>query len=334
MSDIKHELQQQRGVALIIVLLIVALVSVLATQMGSRLQLQVKRASNIKDNNQAYWYAMGAEQYAQKSIKFLLENSDGVINLNQQWSEPFVYPLEGGGIQAQLLDMQSCFNINSLQGGDQSSTGAGTRSGPSERQLAFKRLMTNINPDISTYDIDTFSDSLVDWLDADSNMLPQGAEDSEYESRQFPYLAANNLMAHKSELRLVNGASIEWLADVLDQVCVIPSDDQLKINVNTIDEESIAVLAALTGLDESGAQDIISNRPDDGYQTKDEFLAVNTISALNMPSEREDWFDVTTQHFILKVKTSYNNATFSMLSVFKVDDNQNVTVLRREFALQ
>ena len=122
MSNIKHELQQQRGVALIIVLLIVALVSVLATQMGSRLQLQVKRASNIKDNNQAYWYAMGAEQYAQKSIKFLLENSDGVINLNQQWSEPFVYPLEGGGIQAQLLDMQSCFNINSLQGGDQSST--------------------------------------------------------------------------------------------------------------------------------------------------------------------------------------------------------------------
>lgn len=90
MSNIKHELQQQRGVALIIVLLIVALVSVLATQMGSRLQLQVKRASNIKDNNQAYWYAMGAEQYAQKSIKFLLENSDGVINLNQQWSEPFV----------------------------------------------------------------------------------------------------------------------------------------------------------------------------------------------------------------------------------------------------
>ena len=54
MSNIKHELQQQRGVALIIVLLIVALVSVLATQMGSRLQLQVKRASNIKDNNQAY----------------------------------------------------------------------------------------------------------------------------------------------------------------------------------------------------------------------------------------------------------------------------------------
>ena len=35
--------QQQRGMALLIVLFIVALVSVLATEMGSRLQLQVQR---------------------------------------------------------------------------------------------------------------------------------------------------------------------------------------------------------------------------------------------------------------------------------------------------
>jgi general secretion pathway protein K len=299
--------------------------------MGSRLQLQVKRASNIKDNNQAYWYAMGAEQYAQKSIKFLLENSDGVINLNQQWSEPFVYPLEGGGIQAQLLDMQSCFNINSLQGGDQSSTGAGTRSGPSERQLAFKRLMTNINPDISTYDIDTFSDSLVDWLDADSNMLPQGAEDSEYESRQFPYLAANNLMAHKSELRLVNGASIEWLADVLDQVCVIPSDDQLKINVNTIDEEHAALLAGLTGLDLQQATSLLGNRPQDGWEDVSEFLAEPSVEALSLSDSRKEWFTVTTEYFILHTKTRYNKATFQLSTVFNASSDAGVKIIKREF---
>ena len=72
MNQLKNQRKQQ-GVALIIVLLIVAIVSVLATEMGSRLQLQIKRASNIKENNQAYWYAMGAEQYAQKSIKLLME---------------------------------------------------------------------------------------------------------------------------------------------------------------------------------------------------------------------------------------------------------------------
>ncbi|WP_339767698.1 type II secretion system minor pseudopilin GspK [uncultured Paraglaciecola sp.] len=329
MNHLMKPKQHQTGVALIIVLLIVALVSVLATEMGSRLQLQVKRASNIKDNNQAYWYAMGAEQYAQKSIKLLLENSDGVISFDQQWSEPFVYPLEGGGIQAQLYDMQSCFNVNSLRGGTQSS--AGGTSGPSERQMAFKRLMENVNGDISTYDIDTFSDSLVDWLDSDSDMSQQGAEDSEYESRQFPYLAANNLMAHKTELRLVNGVSSEWLDDLLKQVCVIPGNDDLKINVNTIDEKSAPVLAALTGLSLSEAQGIITNRPKEGFKTVADFLASSAITALNMPDERDDWFDVTTGHFLLEVKTAYNDATFSMVSVFAVDDSENVTLLRREF---
>ena len=138
-------------------------------------------------------------------------------------------------------------------------------------------------------------------------------------------------MAHKSELRLVNGVSIEWLDLLLKQVCVIPGNDQLKINVNTVDEKSAPVLAALTGLALSDAQDVIANRPKEGFKTKADFLADNAITALNMPSEREDWFDVTTSHFILQVKTTYNNATFSMATVFAVDDSQNVSILRREF---
>jgi general secretion pathway protein K len=94
MMQIAHK---QRGVALIIVLLIVAIVSVVATEMGSRLQLQVKRASNIKENNQAYWYAMGAEQYARKSINLLMKTDGDKIYLEQPWSQEFVYPIEGGG---------------------------------------------------------------------------------------------------------------------------------------------------------------------------------------------------------------------------------------------
>jgi general secretion pathway protein K len=317
--------KKHRGVALIIVLLILALVSVLATEMGSRLQLQVKRASNIKDSNQAYWYAMGAEQYARKSIQYLIQNSDGVIHLNQDWSDPFTYPITGGGIEAQLIDLQSCFNINSLLGGEQSSTSS------SERRTALESLIENINGDLSSYDIETFSDSIMDWLDSDSTMRDQGAEDSEYESKQFPYLAANNMMAHKSELRLINGVSTQWLDSLLKQVCVIPNVDEMKINVNTIDEDGAPLLAALTGLDLADALALITSRPTDGFETAAEFLAEDSITALSMAEEREDWFDVTTSYFLLKVKTTYNNATFNMVSVLSVDESENVRVLRREF---
>jgi general secretion pathway protein K len=57
---------RQRGIALIIVLMVVAFVAILGTEMGQRLQLQIQRTANIKDSNQAYWYALGAEQYAKK----------------------------------------------------------------------------------------------------------------------------------------------------------------------------------------------------------------------------------------------------------------------------
>lgn len=323
------KIPKQSGVALIIVLLIVAIVSLLATEMGARLQLQVKRAANIKDNNQAYWYAMGAEQYAQKSLKLLLENSDGVIHLNQPWAQKFVYPLDGGGIEAQLSDLHACFNLNALQpisnqNGQQSS------SSSSAQAQAFKNLMGNIDGDIPTFEIDTLTDSLSDWLDADDQMRSQGAEDSEYESRQFPYLAANSLLAHSSELRMINGVKMAWLAELLPLVCTIPASSELKINVNTINQENVAVLGALTG-DLAAAQNVIANRAEEGFKTKAEFLADSAITALDLTEQQKEWFDVTTTHFVLRTRTKYNNATFAMITVFAIDKNQNVTVLNREF---
>lgn len=320
--------RKQQGVALIIVLLIVAIVSVLATEMGGRLQLQVKRASNIKENNQAYWYAMGAEQYARKSIKKLMEEDGDVIHLQQPWVQEFVYPIQGGGIQAQLVDMQSCFNLNALKA--TAPAGDGTKS--LDPASAFGRLFQHIEADIPSYTIDTVRDSLVDWLDEDDSPTLLGAEDSEYESRQFPYIAANNYMIHKSELRLINGVESSWLNALLKLVCVIPNNNQFLINVNTVSEENAAVLAAATGLDLNNAQSVLANRGEEGYKSVEEFLSTKEIQGLDLDNQQKAWFDIKTSHFILYTKTQYNNASFAMQTVFKVEDSKEVRVIRREFS--
>ncbi|MCF2947423.1 type II secretion system minor pseudopilin GspK [Paraglaciecola aquimarina] len=348
-------LKSQKGVALIIVLLIVAIVSVLATKMGSRLQLQVKRASNIKENNQAYWYAMGAEQYAKKSLTELF-SKEKVIHLNQPWNQEFTFPIEGGGIQAQLIDLQSCFNLNAL-GVTSQSAGAGsnrisspngnsTAASPSpnptptatlkdelkERLNVFEQLVIGIDAEIPSYNIEIMRDSLADWLDKDSRVTGLGAEDNEYESRQFPYMAANALMVHESELRLVNGVEASWLPKVLELVCVIPNDDSLKINVNTVSEENVSIIAAMTGMDISQAQSAISARGEKGFQQASEFLDTPEVKAVTLNDNQKQWFDVTTSHFILHTKTKYNNATFAMQTVFKIEDGKKVSVIRREFS--
>jgi len=330
----RHLRPKQQGVALIIVLLIVAIVSVLATEMGSRLQLQIKRASNIKENNQAYWYAMGAEQYARKSIKQLMNEDGDVIHLEQPWNQEFVYPIEGGGIQAQLVDMQSCFNLNALRVPKIGSKGTpeGNSSLP-KRMLAFKRLLDEVEPAIPSYNIDVLLNSLVDWLDEDDNISDLGAEDSEYESLQFPYVAANNYMVHKSELRLINGVEVPWLRELLKLVCVLPNDNLFKINVNTVSEENAAIIVAASGLTLSDAKAILSNRGSKGFEKTVDFLSSREIQALPpLSEEQKDWFDVKTSHFILHTKTKYNDATFAMQTLFKVDESKNVSVIRRDFS--
>lgn len=333
MNQSKHN---QQGVALIIVLLIVAIVSVLATEMGGRLQLQIKRASNIKENNQAYWYAMGAEQYARKSIKQLMDEDGEVIHLEQPWNQEFIYPIQGGGIQAQLIDMQSCFNLNALKVTQPSVNNNIPNANNSltllEKKTAFERLLRSIEPEISSYNIDIVRDSLVDWLDDDNNPTQLGAEDSEYESRQFPYVAANNFMVHKSELRMVNGVEVPWLRELLTLVCVLPNNNLFKINVNTVSEKNAAVISAATGLDLSGARLVLATRGEEGFQTTQDFLSEPSIQALTLSAEQKTWFDVKTSHFILHTKTKYNNSTFVMQSLFKVDASNNVTVIRREFS--
>ena len=323
---------KQEGVALMIVLMIVALVSVLATEMGTRLQLQVQRTMNLKDNNQAYWYAMGAEAFARKSIQSLIEESPETISIDQPWAQEFSYPLENGGLTANLEDLQACFNLNAITSGSASNNANNASSNTTEAMEAFHTMLLSLNVDgLDNYTADTLRDSLADWVDEDDSMRPYGAEDSEYESREFPYLAANGPLASKSELRIINGVSPAWLDDLMPLVCVIPDYNELKINVNTLQEEDAPLLAGLTGLDIQQAASLLSSRPQNGWDDANAFLNEPSIQALNLTSSRQDWFAVKTEYFMLHTKTQYNKATFKLSTVFRASADSGVSIVNREF---
>ncbi|MBU3020355.1 type II secretion system minor pseudopilin GspK [Aestuariibacter sp. A3R04] len=321
-------IHRQQGIALIIVLMVVALAVIIATDMGTRLQLQIQRTANLKDNNQAYWYAMGAEAFAKKSIKTLFDETGDKIVITQPWSQEFTYPLDNGGIRAQLEDAQSCFNLNALAEGD---TNREQGSQVSETMDAFGKMLEVSSENIDNFSAETARDSLADWLDSDSRMRPYGAEDSEYESRQFPYLAANALMSNQSELRLINGISPAWINDILPLVCVIPEETALAINVNTLTEERAAILAGMTGMTLSDARNLINSRPNDGWDSINDFLGEPAIAALDLNDTQRNWFTITTKYFMLHTKTSYNKATFTLSTLFKAQGGENVQIIRREF---
>ena len=76
-----------KGVALITVMLVVALAAIIATQMLARLQLQIQRTTNINFNQQAYWYAMGAEAFAKRVLFTAFEGEKDLTHLGQIWAQ-------------------------------------------------------------------------------------------------------------------------------------------------------------------------------------------------------------------------------------------------------
>jgi len=332
MSKHAKTLQRQQGVALLVIMLIVALVTVLATEMVTRLQLNLARTVNIKANNQAYWYAMGAEEFAKKSLRDLRTLNPDTINLNQPWAKLFNYPIDGGGIQAQVTDMQACFNLNSLvtKRTDDGSSNVSSEIKIQTEIQAFNRLLVLTNSDaIDSFTADTVSESLADWLDEDSDLRSYGAEDGDYESLQFPYSAANSLMTNSSEFRLINGVDVSWLNLVLPYVCVLPNDSTLAVNVNTLEPDHAKVLAALTGLSTDAANRLISARPVDGYKNIADFLSEPELQDLN--DTQKAWLTVKSNYFMLDIKTRYNGASFNMSTLFKVFNTDEVEVMSREF---
>ncbi|MGQ8366508.1 type II secretion system minor pseudopilin GspK [Glaciecola sp. 1036] len=322
----------QSGVALIIVLLIVALISILATQMTARLQLNIARTLNIKDNNQAYWYSLGAEHFAKKSLREMLTLNTGNINLEQPWAENFEFPVEGGVIQASITDLQSCFNINGVyQSSNPNPTGQSTKP---EELVAFETLLKHFIEDSLV--VDTVRDSVVDWLDDDDRPSDYGAEDLDYESLPQPYLAANSLIANISELRLINGVEDGvrqgWLANILPYLCAIP-EQEYKLNVNTVTQENAIILSALTGLSVDDASSLIDSRPPGGYDDINDFFAEPEISALGLSPIRINWFDVTTKYFKLSTLTKMTSGSqFKMVTVFKIEPSGNsISIVSREF---
>ncbi|GBL04388.1 type II secretion system minor pseudopilin GspK [Glaciecola sp. KUL10] len=325
--------RKQKGVALLVIMLIVAIVTVLATEMVGRLQLNMARTTNIKANNQAYWYAVSAEEFARKRLGDLKTLDPSSINLSQPWAQVFAFPLEDGGIQAELIDLHACFNLNSVANPPPpppSGAGNTPTTGINSEIEAFNRLLQLANAElIDTFTADTVADSLADWIDDDSQLKPFGAEDADYESLQFPYNAANAPMTNASEFRLINGVDISWLSSVMPLICAIPNVTVLKVNINTIKPEHAIVLAAIANISIEDATRLISARPADGYANIADFLSNPEVKNLN--DVQKSWLSIKSDYFMLDTKTRYNGSSFNMTSIFNVFDASNVEVISREF---
>jgi general secretion pathway protein K len=185
---------RQRGVALVMAVLIVALATILAAEVGFRGYLDQRRTVNTFSLDQSFEIAMGGEAWASDALRRDKMQSNKTDDFTEEWATPIPpIPLEdvGGEFEGQLEDLQGRFNLNDLVIFDPS--GASVQNEPAVKR--FERLLTllEIEPKWAGY--------IADWIDSDNNAgFPDGAEDPVYTNLTPPYRTANMPITRASEL--------------------------------------------------------------------------------------------------------------------------------------
>lgn len=377
--------QRQRGVALLMVLLVVALVSVMAVTLSGRLQTTVLRTANFQQAEQAYWYWLSAEEIVRELLQREVSESDGVVHQQQMWYQQSqsdsIYPVDGGAIKGEIQDLQSCFNLNSLrvEDGVSSGSGAGTAPPPQSnqggtntgatpgtntgantgtntgggantgtntggsiapdvlrerRKAQLRMLLMATDDNMEPYAADVIVDSLADWLDSDDDIDGSyGAESVDYQSLQFPYRAANSWLVHVSELRLVRGVTSRIYQQIKPYVCVVPRDNTLKLNINTVSKDQPELLHAVTvgAMSMGDAASFLGSRRESGYESMDDArnngaindaatrgvqpkfvgnVPPNGVTAQTIGGALDD-LDVKSKYFQLNAKIKYGDLTMA-----------------------
>ena len=294
-----------RGVALLSILLIVAILAALASALVVRQSLVIAQARQTFTGNQSLQYALGGETYARQILADDLANTGEVDHLQEAWAQPLEpFELDNGVMEVQIRDLQGCFNLNVLAGED-----ADTGLARFKNLLGYLGLPREI------------ADRWRDWVDLDGNVNGFGAEDGEYLLADQPHRTPNAAVTSVSELRLIGELDAEQRSLLESSVCVLPSPT-LSLNVNSADVPALMALDAEMNPGDVEAL-VASERT---------FEAIDAVtSELEALAAGVDALRVTSEYFEVSVRAEVGGSVTELTSVVHRIPDGGLRILRRSF---
>jgi general secretion pathway protein K len=303
----------QKGVAIITALLIVTIATTISISISTRLQLDVRRTSNMIATDQAHLYALLADEFFQTLLRdkdsredFIEKPliTDGIIRQ--------VIPVESDTavlIEVEVTDMSACLNVNALIGNNN------LQSPDKITENRLQELFSNNGIP------EELTQAIADWIDTDlTNNIPDGAEDGFYMNLPKPYRVANTPLRSISELRLIKGFQDKKVHQFTTELikgkstssssrfasaalCAFDTTDNSNIPIN-INTASVEVLKSLQpGITQPQIDDILQTREKDAY-TK--------VPAL---FEEQTNLVTTSSYYLLKTTVKIGNAINVMYSI-------------------
>lgn len=289
----------QRGIALMVVLIAVFVLSMLAGAFAYSMKVEAKLATNSNNQADLEWLGRSGVEFA----RWLLaqEMSCPYDSLNQKWAGG-----PGSACDTNNIALTDITSLNNLKCGDgtfsikitdlERKVNVNTADTP-----VLQQTLTVIGADAT--DIPVISDSIQDWIDRDDMPRPSGAESDYYQGLNPPYMAKNGPLDDLSELLLIKGirdnpaiyskkydpmpGQVDKFGDPVPPRYAAHMDEIFtpistgRININTA---SALVLQTIPGVDAATAEQIIRVRagPDgvDGTEDDTPFMNVSEMATV------------------------------------------------------
>ncbi len=208
---------QQQGMALVMVLLLVAMATTLAVFMAQQQAFWQRMLENDRERAQARRIAEAGVDWARAVLADDASVSRQYDHGKEMWAMRLpAVQLEGGEVRGAILDQQGLFNLNNL-----------VRNGvPHTADIArYRRLLDTLGlpQDLAA--------TLADWLDTNGETAANGAEDGYYLALEKPYRCANRLLSDIGELAWVKGYDAGVIQRLRPYVSVLP-ESNTALNVN------------------------------------------------------------------------------------------------------
>jgi general secretion pathway protein K len=347
---------QQRGIALIIVMLVIAVLSVLAAGFAYSMRVETKLARNAQHEAEMLWLAWSGVELGRYVLgqQLTIPGEQTFTALNQVWAggpggtnellaqiQLENIPLGAGHITVRIEDLERTFNINFAN------------------VDILERALELVGVDL--LDSGNLIAAIEDWRDSDALTRMGGAESDYYLALPRPYWAKDGPLDHLSELLLIRGVTpalywgpgrvesqeqerlpsrrqgASWALDRTSQVGLVDlfntGSARREVNINTA---SAAVLQLLPGIDANLAAGILELRAGaDGIDGTTEDTPFHTVGELiNVPGMMPQFVralqrvcTVQSRHFVVRVEVTVDQYRKVFVAGLVRLDPRQVTVV-------
>ena len=335
--------QNQKGIALILAVVSVFLLTVAVFQTRAGVNIAEEIALSTAHEMQALYMARSGLAIVREA---LTEDNSEVDSYQDDWAaanELGAVPIaDVGWVVGKVSDEEGKFNVLDLVNEDRESDDYTDFAA----QRLFEMLLDIGIPDARAEEI---VDSLIDWMDDDGTVTGSGAEDQYYASLGNPYSCPNDLPEGIDDLSLVKGLGPVLLyqgeGDVpplVDYITVYgdkkAGDRFRRVNINTAPLGIISSL--IPDMDLKLAEEIVASREEEPFKSGSEIKDVpgfpDELYNQDVPGFPNDiklavLIDTSSDHFSASIIGETTMASSKAYGVFKRKGNSVELVYYRGF---